>query len=115
MNVVLNLIMIPLFLSEGAIIASVIAEAISCGAQIWLLKRSKYRFPMLKGVWKCGVAAAAMAGAIWLFNAQVPVSGMVETLADILLGAASYFVVLLLLKEESLYGLAGKLLAKIKK
>ena len=114
-NVVLNLLMIPRLLSEGAIIASVVAEAISCGAQIWLLQRSEYRFPMLKGVWKCGVAAAAMAGAIWLFNAQVPVSGMVETLADILLGAASYFAVLLLLKEESLIGLAGKLLAKIKK
>ena len=114
-NVVLNLIMIPRMLSEGAIIASVVAEAISCGAQIWLLQRSEYRFPMLKGVWKCGVAAAAMAGAIWLFNAQVPVSGMVETLADILLGVASYFAVLLLLKEESLIGLADKLLAKIKK
>ena len=115
LNVVLNFLMIPKLLSIGAMIASVAAEACSCFLQVWLMKRSEYNFKMLQGAWKYGLAAAAMAGAIWLFNAQVPVSGMVETLADILLGAASYFAVLLLLKEESLIGLAGKLLAKIKK
>ncbi len=114
-NVVLNLIMIPRMLSEGAIIASVVAEAVSCGMQIWLLQRSEYRFPMLHGAWRYGVAAAAMAGVIWLFNAQVPVFGMVQTFADILLGAAVYFVILLVLKEESLHGLVTKLLAKIRK
>ena len=47
-NVVLNFLMIPRMLSEGAIIASVAAEAVSCGAQIWLLNRSEYCFRMLQ-------------------------------------------------------------------
>ncbi len=114
-NVALNFLMIPRLLSEGAIIASVAAEVVSCGAQIWLLKRSEYNFKMLSGAWKYAVAAAVMAGAIWLFNAHAPVAGAVMTFTDIVLGAAAYFAVLIALREDNISTLAGKLLAKLKK
>ena len=114
-NVVLNLIMIPRLLSEGAIIASVAAEAVSCSAQIWLLKRSEYNFKMLQGTWKYAVAAATMAGAIWLFNTQMHLPGPVMTLSDISLGATCYFVVLLLLREKSLLSITHKVFVKFHK
>jgi len=114
-NVILNLLMIPQLLSEGAIIASVAAEAVSCGMQIWLLKRSEYNFKMLQGVWKYVIAAAAMAGGIWLLNTFVALPMMAETFADIALGGVIYFVALLVLQEESLKRASQKLLSKMKK
>ena len=114
-NVILNLILIPGMLSEGAIIASVIAEAVSCGAQIWLLKRSEYSFKMLQGIWKYVVAAATMAGAIWLFNSQIKLSGVKMTFANIALGMVVYFALLIVFREESIVSLTHKLLSKLKK
>lgn len=114
-NVILNLILIPRMLSEGAIIASVIAELVSCGAQIWLLKRSEYSFKMLQGIWKYVVAAATMAGAIWLFNSQIKLSGVKMTFANIALGMVVYFALLIVFREESIVSLTHKLLSKLKK
>ncbi|MBO5953717.1 MAG: flippase [Oscillospiraceae bacterium] len=114
-NVVLNAVMIPRMLSEGAIIASVAAEAVSCGAQVWLLKKSEYNFRMLKGVWKYAVAAAVMAAVIYFFNSHTTIAGAVMTFTDIVLGAAAYFAVLIALREGTVTSFTDKVLSKLKK
>ena len=114
-NVILNAMLIPRMLSEGAIIASVIAEAVSAGAQIWLLKKSEYNFRMLRGAWKYVLAAGLMAGVIWLIGTKLGVTGIVQTVLEILIGGVVYFVVLICIREESVCSVLGKVLAKLKK
>lgn len=114
-NVILNLIMIPKLLSVGAIIASVIAEVISCGAQIWLLKRSEYNFKMLQGAWKYILGAGVMAAVLWLLDSATALAGAVLTVSQVALGAAVYFVMLLLTREEGILAVLSGVRKKFNK
>lgn len=112
-NVALNALLIPRFYSVGAIIASVIAEFISCGLQVWLLMRSSYRFNMLKTAWIYILGSGAMVAAILALHWLHPMAGIVSTIVDVALGAVTYIAVLFVLREENTRSLAGKLIAKL--
>ena len=99
-NVVLNLLLIPYFYSAGAIAGSVAAEAVSCLLQIRLLKKSEYSFSLLDKAWKYVVGTLCMAAALLAVHLLIPLGGAASVLLDIAVGAAVYFAVLLLLKEE---------------
>jgi len=114
-NVVLNSLLIPRLMSEGAMIASVAAEACSCFLQIHLLKRSEYNFKMLDGAWKYVVAAGCMAIAILCVNGLTGISGVLETVVDIAVGAMVYFVALVFLREENLVMVIKKVASKVNK
>ena len=113
-NVALNALLIPQFNSVGAIIASVIAEFISCVMQVWLLIRSSYRFNMFKSVWIYALGSGTMAVAILVIHWLHPMAGIVSTVADIGLGAATYIAVLYALQEENVRTLAGKLIGTLR-
>ena len=115
MNVVLNGLLIPRYLAVGAIVASMIAEAFSCFAQVYLLKKSEFNFPMLADLPKYLGAAAAMVGVLLSLHVLVRLSGPLATIADIAVGAATYFSVLLLLREEMLIQVLTSVLPKSRK
>lgn len=95
MNIVLNLLLIPQFLSIGALVASLVAELYSCLAQVRLLKRSEYNFPMMKGVWRYFVCAVIMAAVVLAIESILPIKGILKTIMEVGVGAAVYFILLL--------------------
>lgn len=115
LNVVLNALMIPQMLSAGAMIASVAAEACSCFLQVWLLKKSEFNFRMLEGAWKYVSAAGCMAISILCVNGLSGISGVLETVVDIAVGAMVYFVVLVFLREENVVMVIKKVVSKVHK
>lgn len=100
-NIALNAYMIPRFASVGALVASIIAELISCGIQMLLLLKSEYSFRLVKGSWKYLIATAGMAFTIILVHFLVKVRGPLGTGVDVVFGGLVYYALLLLVKEET--------------
>ena len=109
-NFFLNLLLIPRLYSVGALIASIIAEALSCFIQLYYFAKSEYAIPLWKPMWKYIVSALVMGVALLGFNAILPVTGAIQTMVDIALGGIVYVVCLVLLREE----LVGTILKTVK-
>lgn len=101
-NVILNMVLIPLLFSIGAMIASIIAEAISCGIQIYYLKISEYNFKLLKNAWKYILSSGIMASGIMLLHASVDLNGAISTISDAVLGIIIYCICLVAVKESNI-------------
>lgn len=99
-NFCLNLLLIPRLYSVGALIASIIAEAGSCFIQLYYFAKSEYAIPLWKPMWKYTVSALVMGVALLGFNAILPVTGALQTVADIVVGGIVYAACLILLREE---------------
>lgn len=99
-NFCLNLLLIPRLYSVGALIASIIAEAGSCFIQLYYFAKSEYAIPLWKPMWKYIVSALVMGVALLGFNAILPVTGVLQTVADIVVGGIVYAACLILLREE---------------
>lgn len=99
-NVVLNGILIPRYLSVGAVAASLMAEMFACFGQVYLLQKSEFRFSMVADLPKYLLAAAVMTGVLLTLHMLAGLSGPLATIVDIAVGAVVYFTVLLLLREE---------------
>lgn len=99
-NFCLNLLLIPRLYSVGALIASIIAEAVSCFIQLYYFAKSEYVIPLWKPMWKYIVSALVMGVALLGFNVILPVAGALQTMADIALGGVVYAACLFLLREE---------------
>ncbi|SEQ87075.1 Membrane protein involved in the export of O-antigen and teichoic acid [Lachnospiraceae bacterium NE2001] len=101
-NLILNFFLIGNLLSIGAMIASIIAEAFSCMAQLYLFMKSEYRFNMLKGTHNYFIATIIMAVVTmltrWLIYSKVSLTVLV--IVQIIFGAVAYFCVLALFKDE---------------
>ena len=112
-NVVMNMLLIPRLYSMGSLIASIIAEAVSCFIQVGLLLKSEYKFPIPRSLWKYTVATAVMAGVIVLEQNSVQLTGVISTIVDVIFGGVVYMVVLVLLKEENLQDIKVAIMQKI--
>lgn len=99
-NFCLNLLLIPRLYSVGALIASIIAEAVSCFIQLYYFAKSEYAIPLWKPMWKYIVSALVMGVVLLGFNAILPVAGVLQTVADIVVGGVVYAACLILLREE---------------
>lgn len=110
-NIILNAVMIPRYLSIGAMLASIVAEIISCGLQVYFLYRSTYQFNMSEGIWIYIVSALIMGGLLLSIRLFSSVTGILGTLIDVFVGGTVYFLSLLLLKEEN----AMSILIRIKR
>ena len=85
----------------GALLASLIAEFISCSLQVIVLQRSEYRFRMTYGTWKYVLASGVMGVIVAGLDGYLG-DGIVVTVAEVMTGAIVYFVVLLLLRDKNL-------------
>ena len=99
-NFILNFFLIRWFYSAGAMIASVAAEAFSCGVQIFLLKKSDFNFRMLSGVHKYIISAFVMSVSIMQVNYIFQLSGVSATVVDILIGALVYLLMLIIMRDS---------------
>lgn len=107
-NIILNFVLIKQYMSLGAIIASIVAEAFSCFAQVLLLKKSKYNFRMLNKTWKYLASSIIMGICLVCLNDFLQSPGIFETLFDIICGVIIYFTGLILLREEKICKLVKK-------
>ncbi len=99
-NFVLNCLLIRRWASIGALVASVLAESVSCFLQVMLMKRSDYNFQMMKGVWKYILSSLIMGIAIWYMDNYISVRGWLLTLIEIIIGAFIYIIMLILMRDD---------------
>lgn len=111
-NIILNAILIPRMASSGAMIASIIAELISCFIQLYFFMNSEYSFDMLNGIWKYITAVIGMAAVLVLINNFIKCSGVVQSVLDIGVGGIIYFLLLYVFKEENCIMVWNKILRR---
>lgn len=114
-NVVMNMVLIPRLYSMGALIASIIAEAVSCFIQVWLLIRSEYRFPVPRSIWKYMISTIAMACLIMVEKNIIQLTGILSTLVDVIFGGIIYIVILVILREENIQDVKAIILQRLSK
>ncbi|MBQ9419405.1 MAG: flippase [Synergistaceae bacterium] len=112
-NFLFNTIFIRHYQADGALIASVIAEAVVALSQIYFLSDE---LSLMKILW-CGknyiFAGLVMFGVLMSFNKGLPSSPR-NTFMLIFVGAAVYFAVLFVLRDEAFTMLSNKLRRKNK-
>ncbi len=101
-NLILNSIFIPYLKSVGAILASIVAEAVSGITQMFLLRRSKYGFNYLIDTWKYIVASIIMAVALSLIDLFCCFNGVKFTILQILIATLVYILTLLIEREKNI-------------
>ena len=96
------MVLIPCFFSVGAMVASNIAECISCILQVYILKKSKYNFQMSKGIFQYIFASFIMGIVILFLNTMNFNSYIVKTIVEIVVGVCIYMFVLFCIKERNI-------------
>lgn len=110
-NILLNLLLIPRFGLMGAALATTISFAIGLVACI-LVGRYTLALPLpWSALWRCGVAAAAMAVVVGLLP---PIGGLPELMLDATTGALVYGLAAFLLNAAGVRDVARRLLDRRK-
>lgn len=109
-NIVANAVLIPTFLQNGAVIASVFSELTTNSIQfIYMKKKIKFRFNM-KILMKSLISTAVMAISVWAIM-QLQLPNMVGLVAEVTCGGLVYIILNLAMKNM----LLRELLEKIRK
>ncbi|MBQ7863274.1 MAG: oligosaccharide flippase family protein [Lachnospiraceae bacterium] len=112
-NFIFNLILIPRIQSEGAAIASVIAETVIAIVQIIIVRKELHPLRIIKEGTNYFIAGLVMVVALYI-EGECLESSMLNTLIMITTGALSYGVVLLLLRDFFVLNNIKMILQKIK-
>jgi len=102
-NVILNLILIPILASTGAIIATVIAELMITLIQVYYISsKNIIKLEIIfKGTYKYLISGILMCVFVKIISGFMPI-GFVYTLAQVIIGAVLYILVLLILQDDFL-------------
>ena len=102
-NLILNLILIPLIQSVGACIASVIAEfCVTLFGFIIVKKRKLFSLkPVFSCCWKYCIAGTVMGCGVWFTKLYLPIT-VWSLIVLIALGIAVYFLMLVVLRDKFL-------------
>ncbi len=112
LNFGINLIFIPIFKSIGAIVASVIAETIILIVQLIYIRKEIPLNIVYKNCSKYILSGIIMLCiTVWFGNLLN--ANMITTVLQIIVGAVSYFVILIILKDKLIYELLKKFKEKI--
>lgn len=112
-NVILNYFLIPVAYSRGALIASLIAEMVSCFGQAFLLFKSKFGFRISGDIIIYAIASALMYVFLILLHHIFSITGPAATLVDFIFGAAFYAAILFMMKEKVAVPIMREALGKI--
>ncbi len=112
-NITLNALMIPRWASIGAMIASIIAEFISCAIQMYFLLKSEFRFNIFANLWKYIFATIVMSITIIFAHYIFSYHMVIETLSDLVIGVLVYGITLIFLKEKNIIEMLTYLKRKI--
>lgn len=102
-NFVLNLILINVLKAEGAIIASVIAEFTVLLIQIYYIRNDFDIRIVYKGCTKYIISGIIMFFVCYLIG-MIMQPTLITTMLQIMIGAIIYGIILIMLKEEFVYG-----------
>ena len=105
-NLILNVITIPFFGAIGAAVATIIAETSILAYQVIYLRKEFSIIKIFKSCWKFLIASLVVVLALALNLAPT----ILNTVLLIVLGAAIYFVLLLVLKDQFLIQMIKKVL-----
>lgn len=112
-NVIFNLILIPLTGAIGAAIASVLAETTILIVQLSYLKDKMNLLEILKISWKCWISGIIMFVGVFLIDNFLEKTA-VNTLIEIVIGGIIYIIMLFLLKYEFLHNIIQQVKNTIK-
>ena len=98
-NVILNFILIPTYKTVGASISSVIAEFLGLAIQLYFVRKIFKVIPVIKMINKYLISALVMFIVCFTIN-QIPVKSIYVLIIEIFFGTATYFLSLVLLKEQ---------------
>lgn len=94
-NVLLNWVLIPKFLSEGAAVASLLAEGTVAAVQFWFVRKMFPARAVLRLAWSYLGGSFLMGGVLWLLGTGLALPRTaLSALFLILVGAAVYAAVL---------------------
>lgn len=113
-NLILNCILIPFYWSVGAAVASIIAEMCVTTIMALMIKKDISMLKIITSSWKYLIAGAVMFVPCWLLNMYLP-SSILNSVIIIGAGVLSYGLILLIIREEIIWGIIKKLVNKIKK
>lgn len=110
-NLLLNLVLIPHFLSYGAAVATLIAETSVTLSQLYFI-RSFFRLKkMIINIYKYIISSIMMLCCVLLVSKIMPI-GIIYTMIEIVLGIIVYFGVLIILKDKSLMMFLNRIFKK---
>lgn len=101
-NIVLNLPLILLIQSNGAMVATVLSELLVTVYQLIKVRKQIHIFKLFAEVWKYAFSAVVMGVLVRIFTVVVPVQSVTLLLLAVLWGGAIYFLILGLLRPHVL-------------
>lgn len=110
-NLILNAILINFYGSLGAAISTVCAEFIILFVQLFFLRKDITLLNILSSGWKYFVAGIVMFIPCYIVGLKLS-SSILNTLIIVVIGIFVYGIMLLILKDEFIYSLLGKLKRK---
>lgn len=116
LNVTLNLILIPLYSSIGAAIATIIAEfGVAISGLIYVRKKKLFEVkPVITCSWKYWICGIIMAVAVYVVKLFVPVT-VWALIVLILVGVFVYFIALLIFRDALVFEALSKVLGRFKR
>lgn len=108
-NFILNIFLIPMFLSIGAAAASVVAETCILLIQMYFVKNELDLTSMIKMAWKYLLASAIMGGIVYYIGYYMP-PAIYTTCIQIAAGGLSYAACLYILKDRFIIELIRRVL-----
>lgn len=114
-NFVLNIILIPLLLSQGAVIASVVAESVVLLTQLLLVKKQIKILEIIKNIYKYIIAAIMMSAVLMLVSFKWIENILMRMGLTVIVGGVVYVVVLIFLKETYVIQYWKKISSKARK
>ncbi len=104
-NIILNVLLIPKYKSVGALIASIIAEGVSCLVQYFLYKESDFKTSLTQNCWKYILSSVSMIIAIGSIHRALNINGIAETVIDVFVGIVIYGGCLFVLDKRGIVDL----------
>lgn len=113
-NILLNIMLIPYIKGEGAIIASILAEAIIVGIMYFFVRKELSLKTIILGAKNYLISSIVMFIVITLLQSRLA-SGITQTMILIIIGGAIYVASLYLLKDKIFIDFISSILNKLKK
>ena len=110
-NLILNAILITFYGSLGAAISTVCAEFIILFVQLFFLRKDITLLSVISSGWKYFVAGIVMFIPCYIVGIKLE-SSILNTLIIVAIGIFVYGIMLLILKDEFIYSILGKLKRK---
>lgn len=113
-NFIFNVCLIPRYASNGAMIASVVAEVVGMLIMYYYVRKEFNTVGLLKKCIPYAIASGIM-GAIVVFLGAILKANWITTIVEIGLGAAIYLTVLILLKDSIVNEILSMIFDKLRK